>query len=208
MNHLLFVGDGPRDEAMLPPMVSNILDVELPPHAEFLPWNMRFHDRPGKPKGYGRKLEYAVRRAISHRKNGLVAVADRDKAAGRERLKELQRAREQERAKGTELPIALGEAVPHPDAWLLDDPVAVRQGLSLPADCAIPTVRKVASPKDTLNAPIAKNPDSDDTMTSLSDIARHWRLDRCCHQKETGLAAFFEDVHRELGPLKTTRVPQ
>jgi hypothetical protein len=54
MLSIFILGDGPLDNAMLPPLIKRILNVEINP--EFKAWkDIRLHGRSGKG-GYGAKL--------------------------------------------------------------------------------------------------------------------------------------------------------
>src|SRR3990172_6353730 len=188
MIHVLFIGDGPRDEATVPHLVRPILAVEFVP--EFRAWKeLRLHRR---GHGVGRKLRYAMTQARDRNILGLIATVDSDKAPQRERLRQLQEARQQDRAKYAPFPTALGEACPHLEAWLLDDPVATRTALQLPADAQIPTVRETQSPKNKLQELVRASPFNRDEHTIidvLSEIASYFDASRCRHQSETGFDA-------------------
>jgi len=132
----------------------------------------------------------------------MVAVVDWDKDRKGRRLAALREGREQERYRTVDVPVALGQADPHVEAWLLDDPVAVRRALQLPADHQMPNVVKSSYPKDDIDVLRRAGGDSDDTiLVALSRIADAVVPQRCEHQKETGLKRFVDDVRHELGPL-------
>ncbi|HEV7224363.1 MAG TPA: hypothetical protein VGN42_16760 [Pirellulales bacterium] len=141
MIHLFFVGDGPRDGATLPPLVERILGAEVSvTFREWRPLHLR-----GKG-GYGGKLQFIIRAARDAGASGLVAVVDRDKDPRRRRLRDLAAGRAGDRASAPPFPTALGEAVPHVEAWLLDDLAAVRQSLRLAVAIEIQSMpRKPAS---------------------------------------------------------------
>ena len=177
---LFFVGDGARDEATVPPLVRTILQIDF--STLFQPW-ARLHaaERRGRPgrrlRGYGRKLLYAIRAA---------RAADRQQAPS--------------------LPTALGEAKPHAEAWLLDDPAAVREALELPGNAPIPSVRQSRHPKDTLHglwerSPRRKAGPEEREIAVLQDIARRVDSTRCAHRRQTGFQAFVTEVRHELGGL-------
>lgn len=196
MIRLLFVGDGARDEAILPPIVRGILETETT--GEFWPWKrLRLHSR-----GYGRKLKAARLKASNQGLQGVVAVVDTDRTDRRSRLREMREAREDERTAGHELPIAVGEATPHTEAWLLDDAQAVRSALTLGEAVAVPPVRNLRDAKGALEALLQASPRRDDAPKIVwADIAKGLNLERCPHAKRTGFAAFAEDVKDELGPV-------
>jgi hypothetical protein len=197
MIHLFFVGDGPRDEAAVPRLVERILNV--PVRDEFSAW-ARLH-RSGAGKGYGRKLRYATRQAKDRGADGLVATVDADKATKRTRLGELSDARDEDRASSPPFPTAIGEAVPHLEAWLLDDAEAVRHALQLAHDASIPTVRKTKDPKAKLDDLFALSYRKDEVLVLLTDIARELVPSRCRHASSTGFKGFADEVQSELGQL-------
>ena len=92
--------------------------------------------------------------------------------------------------------------MPHADAWLLDDPEAIRRALELPHDVEIQTVRQTNNPKATLQALIELSEnETEDLLLILAQIGRHVDPSRCQHAKETGFKKFADEVRRELGPL-------
>ena len=91
---------------------------------------------------------------------------------------------------------------PHVEAWLIDDAVAVREGLSLEPDAEVPNVRRCRYPKDTLEELHSSSPRADDSSQDVwGDIARGLDRARCAHGAETGLEAFAEDLIAEMAPL-------
>ena len=135
---------------------------------------------------------------------GLLAVVDQDKARGGSRLKSLREARDADRTVHPPFPTVLGEAIPHGEAWLLDDPHAIRQVLEFDGGVTILNVRRSRSPKETLNELFRKSRrHGDDWMGLLREIAQRIDVSRCQHGKETGFSDFVEEVRQELGPLAT-----
>lgn len=196
MMHLLFVGDGRRDAVTVPRLVERILGARI--RESTRPW-ARLH---GAGRGYGRKLRYAFLQARDLNVDGLVATVDRDTDKPRRRLGVLRDARMDEQERGTALPTALGEAVPHGEAWLLDDAVAVREGLTLSPDHAIPSVKKAKNPKAALTKLLWESPRSHHPPRDvLRDIAEAVDPARCKNGKSTGFDAFVRDVQTELKPL-------
>ena len=194
MIHLLFVGDGERDAASVPPLVATILGTEV--RAETGHW-MRARKA---GRGYDRKLLYYMRLVRDRKAAGLVATVDRDKDKKRGRLRLMQKARERDRGKVPPVPTAVGEAVPHGEAWLLDDPKAVRTGLGLPADADIPNVARTKDPKQAFPELLESSPRAGERpLEVIPDVARHITLDRCNHADRTGFKDFVDDVERELG---------
>lgn len=197
MIRLLVVGDGERDGATIPRFVENVLKTSVD-HA-FHRW-ARLHTR-GSGKGYARKVKYAVRQARTERRDGLVAVVDRDRSTRGERFGEMRRAREEDRTSLPPYPTALGEAIPHGEAWLLDDRDAVRAVLQLENDVVIPTTKKTKNPKRKLEALVEQSSRDDDPSAIFAEIAQALDLSRCVHAKETGFQAFVDDLRDEIGPL-------
>jgi hypothetical protein len=191
MIDIFFILDGERDHITVPPLVGRILGLSIRPQNKS--W-ARLRQK-GNAKGYERQLLFAIRQAQDAHTAALVAVVDRDKATRREKLKELISAREQT----TGYPVALGQAEPHGEAWLLDDPVAIRRGLGLKGDSEIPNIRNVESPKDTIEE-LRKGSEFSDApiLQVLEAIINHVDSNRFLHAKETGYEAFEKDVRHQL----------
>ena len=198
MIRLLFVGDGERDAAMNPHLVRTITGIRVEPTAR--PW-ARLN---AAGRGYECKLLFAIRDARDRQLDGVVATVDQDKSRGRDRLRELVAARAKDREYAAPLPTAVGVANPHAEAWLLDDPVAVRTALGLGTGVQIPNVRTARNPKSDLNGLQSMSERRDEPVrTVLADIARSVDPRRCQHARETGFAAFVDDVRSEIGSLAT-----
>ena len=210
---LLFVCDGPRDAPCVPRIVERILETPVTEDCRI--W-ARLNDKEQRPaKGLARKIQFAIRQAKDSGAAGLIATVDRDKEARHSRLKDMQEGRNLDRTANAIFPTALGEADPHFEAWLLDDPVAVRTVLGLASNHPIPVVTKVVSPKVEIDKLIdlraSRNesgyPAPQTRLLTLADIARQVDLGRCQHDKEIGLKAFADDVKRELRPLLLGKCP-
>ncbi len=196
MIRLLFVGDGDRDAATNPHLVATLIGAEVEPDA--IPWP-RLNEA---GRGYDRKLLFAIREARQKGLAGVVATIDKDRSPGQDRLRSMQAARAKDRETAAPLPTALGCADPHAEAWLLDDPVAVRTVLGLANSAAVPNVRKVASPKNEITGLHTTSPRAGEPiMTILTDLAKTLDSTRCQHAGETGFASFKDDVHDEIEPL-------
>jgi hypothetical protein len=175
---------------------------------DFRAWkSLRFHGGGGTRKlgGFGRKLLFVLGQARDARADGLVATVDEDKG-GRDCLGQLRRARTTDRLRTSEFPAALGQARPHAEAWLLDDPLAVREALGLPAEAGVPSVRDSRYPKHALHelwehSPRKQADPGDREMEILPEIARRVAPSRCAHRRQTGFQAFVRDVRRELAGL-------
>ena len=198
MIEILFVGDGPRDKAIVPELVRRILSIELT--QQFNAWP-RLHGTASE-HGYKRKLRYAIRQARERKVDGLVATVDRDRSANRARLAELQDARELDRRSSPPIPTALGEARPHLEAWLLDDLTAIREVLVIPSTEELPLNRKTNDPKAELDHLISNwcRP-GDAPMTILVAIAQRVDVSRSQDPRSTGFEEFVGDVQSELAPL-------
>ncbi len=194
---LLIVGEGERDRAAIPRLVERIVAEAL--DEEFEAWP-RLHDR-GSGRGFGRKLKFAVRQAIDRALQGVVATVDADQRQRSDKLIELKRARNDDREKGVAVPTALGEAIPHLEAWLLDDPVAVRTVLVFDAATEIAVPTKVKSPKDALNEHCLATNCGKSLIDVLAEIASTLDLAHCNQADKTGLTDFCDDVKSEFGPL-------
>ncbi len=191
----LVVGDGPRDEAAVPRLVERLLSRAVA--GDFVSWS-RLHQR-GIGRGYERKLRYAVLQGRSRGMNGVVATVDSDRAQRGERLQELRDARESDRTAAVPLPVAVGEAVPHLEAWLLDDPHAVRTALRLAANATIPSVRHAKTHKGALQQLIRQSDCDEGVLVILAAIAKQLDPQRCRNAKHTGFEEFADDVQSELG---------
>lgn len=196
MIRLLFVGDGERDAATNPSLVGTIIGVDVEPATAAWP---RLNDA---GRGYDRKLLFAIRSAREEGLAGVVATIDQDKTRGRDRLRQMIAARTHDRETAAPLPTAVGCAKPHAEAWLLDDPVAVRTVLALAANEPVPNVRRVASPKNELTGLHSMSPRAAEPIRGiLVEIAQALDITRCQHAHETGFHDFVEDVRDEIVPL-------
>jgi len=192
--HLLFVADGERDHQTVPKIVEGILSAEI--RSSFRAWKQI---RLNRGRGYQKKLAFAFLVARDQNLDGVVATLDSDHATPGERLGILRSARQKDRQDPTKnpLPAALGEAVPHLEAWLLDDPTAVKEVLRFQPDRAIPHVSQ-GDPKEVLNHLIQESERSETLLQILSEIAASLELNRCNRASVTGLQSFVEDVRREI----------
>lgn len=202
--HLLIVADGERDHCVVPRLVGRILNAQI--DATFMPWK-DFSGHPSRAqgtvgKGYERKLKLALLTARNKQLAGLVATLDSDRAPKGERLRQLKAARDSDRENQnlSVLPAAIGEAVPHVEAWLLDDPKAIREILQFPGVREIPNVRDV-DPKLALDDLCSESAREVHLLVLLAEMATSHDCERCNHRMETGLQEFVDDVRKELGPL-------
>jgi len=195
MISLFLVGDGIRDEVTVPPLLEHLSGRDV--KTETREWgNVRVRG------GYPGKLKFVVREAIKAGASGVVAVVDRDKETSGDRLKKLKQGRTDDRQKLLDFPTALGEAAPHGEAWLLDDPVAVQTALRLPTDVMIVNVRKTKDPKGEIEALRQASPRRDEgTLDLLRDIARVVDSSRCRHANETGFDDFAKEIRSEFRDL-------
>lgn len=194
------VGDGPRDGATVPPLASGILGTEVA--GTFFPWNSPPEDRGRKLRmnktgGYSRKVEFAISRAIRDRVVGLIAVVDRDVEPAGDRLNKLHSGREAHRQANAPIPTAIGEAVPHGEAWLLNDRVAVRESLYL-HDRDLDSLDD-SDPKTTLGDLMKRSSRGEHELLSvLHDIASRVERSRCPNADRTGFASFADEVRYEF----------
>lgn len=193
MMRLLFVGDGPRDCATVPHLVANILGE--PVHPEFKAWKKIELIRGG---GYQRKMLFAIAEARTLGLDGIIATVDCDKSNRREKLSSLRRAREQDRCKPlARINTAVGEAIPHLEAWLIDDVKAVRTVLGVDEFTELATESK-NDPKGSLNLLIEASERTERPLEILAEIAQALKLQRCTHAGDTGFEEFTEDVLAEF----------
>jgi hypothetical protein len=152
--------------------------------------------------GYKRRLQFVLLQARDQEFDGVVATVDSDRDKPKRRLGTLQSAREQDRQsiRVSPIPAALGEAVPHLEAWLLDDPKAIRTVLKIAGNKEIANVFQ-SSPKSTLNDLIGESNRTEELLTILTEIATAIDVSRCSHACDTGLEAFVQDIQSELGPI-------
>lgn len=206
---ILVLGEGPRDRAIVPPLVESLLGRKI--ESRFEAWG-KSHLRWGTGQrglnAHGRKLLWAIKVTRADGGVGVIATEDDDK--GREdRLGDLRRARERDRESQDAIPVAIGVPKPHIEAWLLDDEQAVRKGLALEKSHPIPSVSKVPYPKDALTDLFNQSPRAADGRTEmevLPEIAKRVSLERSLQKKQTGLEAFSEDLLREFGTVGTASV--
>lgn len=187
---LAYVGDGPRDEQMVPVLVERWIG---PHERAFEAW----HSIPlHQGRGYGRKAKYVAIRASRDGADALVATVDQD--GGAPRLPGLLTARDELRANGELLPIAVGEAIPHGEAWLVDDLEPLRSVLGLSPGAKAPPGK---DPKAELDALIDEAGRPERRVEILGLVAAQVDVARCRRARKTGLEAFHQDVLDQLGAL-------
>jgi hypothetical protein len=198
MIQLHFVSDGPRDHVTIPHIVGKVLRVTI--HATTFGW-ARLRERAGV-SGYRRQVQFAIASARADGADAILATVDRDKDPQRQKIEKLMQGRTEDRASNAPFPFALGQADPHGEAWLLDDRVAVRRGLRLAGDAAIPTVRQTKSAKDALEDLLAESDRAEDAMLEvLEDIAMLVDPARFDHAAETGFRGLEREIKQELAPV-------
>lgn len=193
---LLFICDGPRESDTVPTLVQKCVPESI--CGRFLSWHDR---RLNRPSGFAKKLRFIMAEARADGLDGVVATLDRDKAKQRERLGKLIEERERDRSDPAKvpLPVAVGEANPHAEAWFLDDEKAVRAALNFPTDRELPNVVKCIDPKQVLNELCEEAGVS--ALDVLASLAESLEESRCNHAKETGLKEFLADVRAEFTNL-------
>ena len=206
---LLIVGDGPRDGFSLPPLVRTALGREIA--HQFQDWHYVLFKDGGRVPERGRvrllggkivrrKLLFLLETVLADGFDGLVVVADRDTAGRRVRLREMTEWRTvaQDVPEYHAVPIALGEANRHVEAWLLDDAQAVQQTCGLPADAAIPGA-DCRDPKAEVDSLIHA---AGFTLEGgLAAVAVAVSPDRCRRPQTTGFKQFVDDLRREFAHL-------
>jgi hypothetical protein len=186
-----FAGDGPRDAATVPHLVRGLVGDRF--RVEAFDWH---HLR---VSGYARKLKFLIRQAIDAGASALVATLDSDHLKGR--LAELRAVRSSDPSAGR-LPIVLAEAVPHGEAWLLDDEAAVRETLRLDGKTRVPPPASVESPKEAIHALISASPRAEERVLELlSEIASCVQEHRCARAKQTGFDDLAKASKSRLAPL-------
>ncbi|MBL8880295.1 MAG: hypothetical protein JNG88_14370 [Phycisphaerales bacterium] len=199
---LLIVGEGDRDKAVLPHLVSKILDREI--SHSFEPWaRLNSEDVRTGPK-YVRKLKMALIQAHKSGATAVAAVVDNDDSKGA-RLTALREARMLIEQNTVGPPMALGHADPHLEAWLLDDEKAVRTTLAFATNRAIRGVGSVKSPKEELNrlweeSPRRRDNPSESSIDMLAALSRELSIDRCNQSIRTGLQDFADEVRTRITP--------
>jgi hypothetical protein len=200
-----FIGDGPRDFACVPPIVERALGVEFDKaKCRFKSWREVRVDGRGPRRrlaGYAAKLGFERAAARDDGLEGVVATVDTDNAKRGARLRELRGARDTNPAL---IPTACGEATPHAEAWLLDDPKAVREALGYSSGHPIPDALDT-TPKANLERLIDACPNKaslGSPKEAYSAIAGGLDVRRCNHRDDTGLAEFVRDVEQSFAQLK------
>ncbi len=186
---IAYVADGERDHRMLPPLVATVVGA----HREggFTAWkDVQLQGGAfgtSRTSGYGRKLRLVLMRAEG---NGcdLVAMVDRDRSGGR--LEELSAARD---AAGGRVACAVGEAVPHGEAWLVDDLEPLRRVLGLDAQAPRPDLRDPKSAFDGLVTEAGV-----DRLDAFAAVAAAVEPGRCLRARETGFADFVADLREQF----------
>ena len=201
--HVIGDGDGDRDGATVPALISNLLGMEV--EGTFFPWNSPPESKGRKLRmntrgGYAKKIAFAIERARHDRAAGLVAVVDRDVEPTGDRLDSLRLGRESDRQVRAPIPTAIGEAVPHGEAWLLDDRVAVRDSLYL-EDRDLHAIDE-SNPKSALDALIrASSRREEPHLDVLHDIAGRVDRSRSPNAARTGFAPLADQVRHEFRDL-------
>lgn len=181
------VGDGPRDKATVQLLAERILGIRI--DATFKAWSA-FRAGPCE-----RRLKLAARAALDAGVPRLIATVDTDKDSFGEKLRRLRQTRTQDPTCSSLVQIALGEAVPHAEAWLLDDQVAVRDALRLPSGTEIPSTKNEKDPKQALEG-LRRIGDrgGEPILEVLADIARRLDPARCTRAQHTGFHSFHEEL--------------
>jgi hypothetical protein len=172
------VADGPRDAAMMPALLSNMAGKTV--EVDFKPW------KDIRVGGYPRKVKWALRVALADSFHAVVLWADAD-AEGPERLRTL---RDAVRADPTStvVPTVVGVPDPHAEAWLLDDPVAVRAVLQLQPEHPVP--RAGPGSKALLNKLSEQSQRGLNGIPLMAALAETVKAERMLQPDATGFSAF------------------
>jgi len=201
MISIYLIGDGPRDQYSIPPLLETITGDSL--QVRFTTWKEL---RLQRGSGYFRKLMLALIQARDFGDDAVVAVIDQDMQPHSQGLRAMREARSKDRQSFAPLPTAVGEAIPHGEAWLLDDPHGVRLALRLASSETIASLSQCEYPKTEIDRLIDLSSFSDqDKLENLARIAREINPRRCQHPKVTGLHQFVEEVNEELKPFINRR---
>ncbi|MBI5494281.1 MAG: hypothetical protein HY904_04590 [Deltaproteobacteria bacterium] len=189
--HILGVGDGPRDQAIMEPILCTLAGMRV--SVEFKTWKAL------RVGGYAKAMKFVIREVFDAgaRYGGVVAWAD-DDGVSENRLKQLRDGRNHS-APQFAVKAAVGVAVPHAEAWLLDDAVAIRQTLGLDSTVDVPRVTECAYPKTTLDALVKQAYVGEDVMDALPRIAEALDPTRMTHAKRTGFETFQTDFQEQFG---------
>jgi hypothetical protein len=195
--HLYYLADGPREETTIPAIVRSVCPGAIT--SLFKSWS---DITLAKNSGYQRKLDFAIRTVLAEGWDGVVATVDCDRDKRGKKLGVLNGAREVHR-RDTRVPqvrIAFGEAIPHFEAWLIDDPKAVRTALALHSSTEIPNVRDCVYPKATIDELVRMSPRQHEIPDSTlrGEIAQAIDEKRCNHRDETGFEAFMDELRANL----------
>jgi hypothetical protein len=88
----------------------------------------------------------------------------------------------------------------------LDDEVAVRTAMNLTRSVNIPSVRKVTSPKETLESLLRCSDRAEELPRIVwPDVAVQLEISRCQRASYTGFEKFVCDVREEIGSLLKSR---
>ena len=130
--------------------------------------------------------------------SGFIAVIDKDKDSKGIRFKDLEEGKKKVLAE-VMLPISIGEAIPHGEAWLLDEEKAVREALYLDGNTEVPGTKVSKNPKETLTELYQESRRaSEDRTVVWEDIAKGVDLTKYSRPRETGFARFEKEVKDEI----------
>ena len=202
--HLLIVGDGPRDGFSLPPLVAAGLGRAI--RHRFQDWHyvtikggrrMATGSRMQGGKTVRRKLLFLIETVLADGFDGLVVVTDRDTTDPRKQLREMIEWRAAARVEPEyhAVPVALGEANRHVEAWLLDDAQAVQTVCGLGAEFKIPAA-DCREPKEGLDPLLFAA--GFGVENGLAALAAGVVPDRCRRAGTTGFKQFLDDLRAEL----------
>ncbi len=203
---ILFAGDGTLERVALPVFVRRILEKaarhSISVFPEFHAWSslhLHFPGEVGRNAGLPKKVEFLARNAADFGAVAVVVVVDGDDWPA-ERRSALRRGRDLAHERGAHVPIALGVAVPHGEAWLVGDRSAVLDALGDSAEEPAPWPD--GDPKQQIEALLARGAaDGPSRLEMHGRVAETADLRRIETASSNGFAEFRSDVRQNLGVL-------
>lgn len=198
---LFFVGDGERDRRTVPHLVRSIIGPRPAGAPDYQIQFSAWKDPHIRATGYTQKLNFIIKRAIDASANGIVATVDCDAAERGSRLAELKEGRDRALTKNRHIAVAVGEANPHGEAWLIGDPNAVRSACKLKSNITIAADSK--NPKADLDQLIRQSEvfTENGTLDAFEPIAKLVNPKTVEELPSNGFKAFAAEVRERIGPV-------
>ena len=204
MISIRLVAEGFRDEAIMRALIPQIIG-----HKVFILFkSLKEYHLDGM--SLKKKYRFIATSMKVNREFFGIGLFDRDKNKRREGIREVKEALENVEGFNSLFHFAFGEADPHLEAWLLDDPVAIREALGLPPAVQIPSVDSVNDPKEEIEKLRKQGPEDvleAEICKILEAIAGKLTPKRCTRAKQTGFAQFQKEVHQTFNRVKATCPP-